>query len=106
MGFPSPATDYIEKTLTPEALCRIDANCTVIETSQGYAVIDRSSMPAEGETVLATFDGRNMFAKWMGGVLITEDGEAIEGDALDGVLVHGVLTYIINRIIDDRLPTM
>lgn len=51
--------------------------------------------------MLATFDGREQFAKWIGGALITEDGEAIEGEALDGVTVHGVLTYTINRLHDD-----
>ncbi|WP_231943001.1 hypothetical protein [Kosakonia sacchari] len=60
-----------------------------------------SARPGEGETVLATFDGREQFAKWIGGALITEDGEAIEGEALDGVTVHGVLTYTINRLHDD-----
>lgn len=37
----------------------------------------------------------------MRGVLITEDGEAIEGEALDGVTVHGLLTYTINRMRED-----
>lgn len=101
MGFPSPASDYIERTLTPEILCSIDANCHVIETSSGYAVIDRSLKPANGDLVLAMYDGRCQFAKVMGKSLITDDGEAIEGEALDGVTVFGVLTYTINSLHDD-----
>ncbi|HAU5442589.1 hypothetical protein NUU98_21020 [Cronobacter sakazakii] len=101
MAFPSPAADYAERTLTVDTLCKMDANCRIIETDTGYAVIDLSARPEEGETVLATFDGRAQFAKWMRGVLITEDGEAIEGEALDGVIVHGLLTYTINRFHDD-----
>ena len=101
MGFPSPATDYAEQALTPEILCRVDANCQVIETSAGYAVIDRSLRPADGDMVLALYDGRSQFAKWMGAALVTDDGEAIEGDALDNVTVFGVLTYTINRVKDD-----
>ncbi|ANR77020.1 hypothetical protein BBB57_01355 [Kosakonia sacchari] len=101
MGFPSPAADYAQRALTVDYLCQVDANCRIIETDSGYAVIDLSSRPGEGETVLATFDGRAQFAKWMRGVLITEDGEAIEGEALDGVTVHGLLTYTINRVRDD-----
>ncbi|WP_313626214.1 hypothetical protein [Kosakonia sp.] len=66
-------------------------------------MIDRASRPSEGETVLATFDGRVQFAKWMGGSLITEDGEAVEGEALDGVIVHGLLTYTITRLHDDGI---
>lgn len=71
MGFPSPATDYAERRLTVDALCQMDANCRIIETDTGYAVIDLSARPEDGETVLATFDGRAQFAKWMRGVLIT-----------------------------------
>lgn len=103
MGFPSPAADYTERTLTPEILCRIDANCQVIETSSGYAVIDRSLKPTNGDLVLAMYDGRCQFAKLMGKSLITDDGDAIEGDALDGVTVFGVLTYTINRVFDDTI---
>lgn len=103
MGFPSPASDYIERTLTPEILCRIGANCHVIETSSGYAVIDRSLKPANGDLVLAMYDGRCQFAKVMGKSLITDDGEAIEGEALDGVTVFGVLTYTINSLHEDGI---
>ena len=101
MGFPSPAADYAQRALTVDYLCQVDANSRIIETDSGYAVIDLSSRPGEGETVLATFDGRAQFAKWMGGALITEDGEAIEGEALDGVTVHGLLTYTITRLHND-----
>ncbi|WP_196010280.1 hypothetical protein [Citrobacter amalonaticus] len=102
MGFPSPAADYAQRALTVDVVCQMDANCRIVETDTGYAVIDLSARPSEGETVLATFDGRAQFAKWMGGALITEDGEAIEGEALDGVTVHGVLTYTINRLYEGR----
>ncbi|EFL6450605.1 hypothetical protein AAS80_004678 [Escherichia coli] len=101
MGFPSPAADYADRTITPEILCRVDANCQVIETNTGYAVIDRSLQPANGDMVLALYDGRSQFAKWMGAALITDDGEAIEGDALDEVTVFGVLTFTITRLHDD-----
>ncbi|MEQ4450992.1 hypothetical protein ABNT06_06085 [Kosakonia sacchari] len=103
MGFPSPAADYAQRALTVDYLCQVDTNCRIIETYTGYAVIDLSARPGEGETVLATFDSRAQFAKWMGGALITEDGEAIEGEALDGVIVHGVLTYTLIRVKDDDL---
>nr|WP_086869575.1 hypothetical protein [Kosakonia pseudosacchari] len=102
MGFPSPAADYAQRALTVDYLCQMDANCRIIETDSGYAVIDLSARPGEGETVLATFDGRAQFAKWMGGALITEDGEAVEGEALDGVTVHGVLTYSVIRVKEDN----
>lgn len=52
MGFPSPAKDYVEQTLTINRLCQIDANCRVLETSSGYAVIDVSRRPKQGDHVL------------------------------------------------------
>ncbi|EOV3887360.1 hypothetical protein [Escherichia coli] len=103
MGFPSPAADYADRTITPEILCRVDANCQVIETNIGYAVIDRSLQPGDGDMVLALYDGRSQFAKWMGAALITDDGEAIEGEALDDVTVAGVVTHIICDVRSDSL---
>ncbi|MDZ9009103.1 hypothetical protein ABHB64_12125 [Escherichia coli] len=76
-------------------------NCRLIETDSGWAVINTSLKPEPDGVVLASYDGRNHFVKLMGGALITEDGEAIEGEALDDVVVHGVLTHTINRIKED-----
>lgn len=97
MGFPSPAKDYAEQTLTINRLCQIDANCRVLETSAGYAVIDVSRRPKQGDHVLVSFCGLTQFGIVRGKALITSDGEAIEGDALDDVEVKGVLTFLINR---------
>ena len=104
MGFPSPATDYVEDRLTVDKLCHIDMNCRVIETDCGWAVINIALPVIPGVIVLATLDGRNHFAKVMGRSLITEDGEAVEGEGLEDVVVHGVVTYTINRCSDDRRP--
>lgn len=101
MGFPSPAGDYVESRLTPSTLCGINIDSIVIETSGGYAVIQRGMIPRLGDTLLATFDGRSHFVKRAGKALITEDGDAIEGEALDDVIVHGVVTFIINQVIND-----
>ncbi|MBL5963939.1 hypothetical protein I7V30_01465 [Lelliottia amnigena] len=98
MGFPSPATDYIEDRLTVDKLCHIDMNCRVIGTDSGWAVINIALPVIPGVVVLATFDGRNHFAKVMGRSLITEDGEAVEGEALENVVVHGVVTFTINSV--------
>lgn len=97
MGFPSPAKDYAEQTLTINRLCQIDANCRVLETSSGYAVIDVSRRPKQGDHVLVSFCGIIQFGIVRGRVLITSEGEAIEGEALDDVEVKGVLTFLINR---------
>ncbi|STR70990.1 Uncharacterised protein [Raoultella ornithinolytica] len=48
MGFPSPATDYIERRISITSLCNLGANTLVVETSDGYAVIDVSRRPPAG----------------------------------------------------------
>lgn len=109
MGFPSPAKDYIETPLTVESLCHVDANCLVIETTGGYAVIDRSLRAEQGDMVLINHCSRNQFAKLMGKALITDDGESLEGEALDDVDVAGVVTYTVHdlrRKPDEELPVI
>ncbi|WP_455424892.1 hypothetical protein [Dryocola sp. LX212] len=54
--------------------------------------------------MLIATEGRNEFAKVMGGALITEDGEAIEGEALDDVTVMGRVVFLIERMHDHNLP--
>ncbi|PLO71737.1 hypothetical protein CWN49_09350 [Klebsiella michiganensis] len=97
MGFPSPATDYIEQRLSVTSLCMFDANCRALETSAGYAIINVSIRPKQGSHVLISFCGSTQFAIVHGRALITSDGEAIEGGALNDVEVKGVVTYLINR---------
>lgn len=104
MGFVSPANDFAESTLTVNKICNLGANTLTIETSDGYAVIDVSRRPQQGDTVLIRYDGRMEFAKVMGSALITADGEAIEGDALDDVEVGGVITHTIIDLMQDHVP--
>lgn len=87
-------------------ICDIDANKLIVETSDGYAVIDVSRRPQQGDTVLIRYDGRMDFAKLMGGALITADGEAIEREALDDVEVGGVVTHTIIDLQRDYLPVI
>lgn len=104
MGFPSPAADYVERRLNITSLCNLDANSRTIETSDGYAIIDVSQRPGQGDIVLIHHDGRTEFAKLMGRAFITAEGEAIEGDALDDVTVVGVVTHTIIDLMRDNAP--
>lgn len=47
MGFSSPASDYIEDTLTVTKLCRMDANSKIVKTDSGYAILDMSLRPQQ-----------------------------------------------------------
>lgn len=97
MGFPSPANDYVETRLTVDRLCQVDANCRVIETSAGFAVINTAIRPSKTSVLCISFCGRVHFAVQRGKALIVSDGEAVEGEALDEVNVIGVVTFLINR---------
>lgn len=107
MGFPSPAQDYVESALSMDNLCGITADSRVIETTEGYAVINPGLKCQQGCYVLIQAFGRTHFAKIAGLAFITSDGEALEGDALDDVVVLGRVTHLIYRIInDDNCPVI
>ena len=103
MGFPSPASDYVERSLSPASICTT-ADSRILETSAGYAVVDPVTRLVQGEVLLILCGGRTQFAKFMGQSLICDDGEAIEGSALQETEVMGRVTFFINRTADDEYP--
>ncbi|WP_323066555.1 S24/S26 family peptidase [Klebsiella quasipneumoniae] len=103
MGFPSPATDYVEQRLSVNSICNVGPNTLVFERSGGYVVLDISLKPKHGSQVLIQHGGGTELATLRGKALITEDGEAIEGEALDDVTVAGVVTHIICDVRSDGL---
>lgn len=96
--------DYVERQLTPVALCNMGADSRVLETDLGFAVIEPVVKKTSGDVLLILCDGHTQFAKLLGRALITDDGEAIEGSALEQIEVLGRVTFFINRAIDDGLP--
>lgn len=100
MGFPSPAADYAEQTLSITSICGNDGNCRTIEISSGYAIINVVRKAKIGDTVLISFCGKLDLASVQGKALITSDGEVIEGDALDDVAFLGVVTYLLSSVTD------
>ncbi|HBS0578032.1 TPA: hypothetical protein MAC15_005023 [Klebsiella pneumoniae] len=104
MGFPSPASDYIETRLTPERICGIGIDTRILETSSGFAVIEPCNRLVQNQVLLILSGGRTQFARVMGRALITDDGEAIEGEAAEGVEVMGRVTCFINSTDADDIP--
>ncbi|WP_373681810.1 hypothetical protein [Citrobacter koseri] len=72
----------------------------MLETDVGFAVIEPATRKTPGDVLLILFDGNTQF----GEVLITDDGEAIEGTALAEVEVLGRVTFFINRATEDDIP--
>ncbi|WP_193108819.1 hypothetical protein [Klebsiella aerogenes] len=56
--------------------------------------------------MLISYFGVQQFAIFIGGSLITEDGDSIEGDALSDVELIGVVTHIISKAGFDDSPVM
>lgn len=77
-------------------ICEVNRNSCLVETSGGYAIFQTDKVPYDGNRVVLSAFGRLQFAVVMGGGLITEDGESIEGDVIDDVNVLGVVTFFIN----------
>lgn len=107
MGFPSSATDYVERTLAPEVLCGITANSLVIEKSDDWAIVERGMRPQKRRTLLA-----NLLQSWQTlrsmarSVDDTNDGEALAGEAFDEVEVVGVVTHVVIDLQRDDCPAM
>lgn len=103
MGFPSPATDYVEQRLSVNSICNVGPNTRVFERDGGYVVLDISLKPKQGSQVLIQHGGGTELATLRGRALITEDGEAIEGEVLNDVTVAGVVTHVICDVRSDSL---
>ncbi|HBQ2673148.1 hypothetical protein CWN17_20345 [Klebsiella pneumoniae] len=103
MGFPSPASDYVEQRLSVNTICNVGPNTRVFERDGGYVVLDISLKPKQGSQVLIQHGGGTELATLRGRSLITEDGEAIEGEVLNDVTVAGVVTHIICDVRSDSL---
>ena len=105
MEFPSSAEDKhaafvaVSETVLPPS-------ASIVETQEGYDVIENASAFKRGDTLLILFCGRQQHAYWAGDVLITDDGEAIEGEALDDVRLGGVVTHTISPVWVDDNPVM
>lgn len=104
MGFPSPATDYVERRLSPETICNVGIDSRILETSSGFAVIEPITRLVQGQILLILSGGQTQFARFLGKALITEDGEEIEGDAAEEVEVMGRVTFFINSTDADESP--
>ena len=114
-GFPSPAQDYIERTLDLNELCIKHPSATFFVRAEGDSmiqagiftgdvlVVDRSLQPRDRDIVIASVGGE-FTVKRLGllpfPALHAEnpDYEPIKIDTEDGVEVFGVVTNVIHPL--------
>ncbi|HBD2919314.1 TPA: hypothetical protein JLC50_002205 [Escherichia coli] len=101
-----PRTSDIQTNFVAATEPLFPLSARIVETQEGFDVIDNTSLFQRGDTLLIWFCGRQQHAYWAGGALITDDGEAIEGEALDDVIIVGVVTHTISPVWVDDNPVM
>ncbi|MCI2291370.1 MULTISPECIES: hypothetical protein [Enterobacter] len=101
-----PRTADIHTAFVAASESFLPPSSSIVETQQGYDVIEKEMLFKIGGTLLIWFCGRQQHAYWAGDVLITDDGEAIEGEALDDVRLVCVVTHTIRPVVSDENPFM
>ena len=106
MGFPSPASDYIERRIDlNDVLMPHRNNMILIETPDGFALVDGSLTPRPGNKVASQVDGYPMIGKYFRTGIITEEGETMDGESLEGVVMLNVVTHEVLSVYEaDWLP--
>ncbi|CAM6493012.1 hypothetical protein [Enterobacter intestinihominis] len=105
MGFPSTAAE-IRTAFVADIESSLPESARIVETQEGYDVIEKSALLKRGDTMLIWYCGRQQHAYMAGDSLITDDGEAIEGEALEHVRLVGVVTHTISPVWVDDNPVM
>lgn len=105
MGIPSSVAD-MHSVFVAAKESIIHPSSHIVETQEGYDVVEIATRFKRGDTLLIWFCGRQQHAYWAGDALITDDGEAIEGEALDDVRLVGVVTHTIRPVGSDENPFM
>lgn len=105
MGFPSPAQDFVESRLDLNKLFAPHPdNMIRIETPTGFALVDRSLIPAPGDTVAFQHDDYPQLGKLFRSGIITQDGETIDGEGLEGIIVLGKVTAEVLSVHEPSRP--
>lgn len=107
MGFPSPATDYIEDSICLNRLFIPHPSATsLVEFGGLQYVIDSAAVPGPGSEICYEIFGEVAIGKFMGRAIITPDGDAIEGEALSEVIVLGAVVLTITQHFDFNGPAI
>jgi DNA polymerase V len=107
MGFPSPASDYVEgridlnKVLMPHPI-----HMLMIETPVGFAIVDRTIQGKTGDKVAFQLGDYSQLGRLFKIGIITSDGETIDGEGMDGIIVLGKVTAEVVSVHEPSRPTI
>lgn len=104
MGFPSPATDYVESRIDLNVICQIRPTVSMLEIDGDFHLVDSGLKPCSGDLLCFELYGDVGVGKLMGQSIITRDGEALEGAAMEGIVVLGKVTFMVSSFYDDHRP--
>ncbi|MEN4597880.1 phage repressor protein [Pantoea agglomerans] len=99
MGFPSPATDYVEKRIDlNDVLMPHRNNMILIETADGFVLADKSLTPVPGDKVAFQLGEFPQLGRLFSSGIISSDGETIDGESMDGIVVLGKVTVEVLQV--------
>ncbi|WP_277268802.1 phage repressor protein [Pantoea septica] len=105
MGFPSPASDYIERRIDlNDVLMPHRNNMILIETSDGFVLADKSLKPAPGDKIAFQIGEYPQLGRLFSTGIITPDGETIDGEGLEGIIVLGKVTSEVLAVYEPYRP--
>ncbi|MCL9650245.1 phage repressor protein [Pantoea agglomerans] len=105
MGFPSPASDYVERRIDLNDVLMPHRNNTIlIETSDGFVLADKSLKPAPGDKVAFQLGEFPQLGRLFSTGIITSDGETIDGEGMDGIIVLGKVTAEVVSVHEPSRP--
>lgn len=107
MGFPPPASDYIERRIDlNDVLMPHRNNMILIETPDGFVLADKSLKPVLGDKVAFQIGEFPQLGRLFSTGIITSDGETIDGDGMDGIIVLGRITAEVVSVYEPLRPTI
>lgn len=107
MGFPSPASDYIERRIDlNDVLMPHRNNMILIETPDGFVLADKSLKPAPGDKIAFQIGEFPQLGRLFSTGIITSDGDTIDGEGMEGIIVLGKVTSEVASVYEPLRPTI
>lgn len=105
MGFPSPASDYVEGRIDlNKLLMPHPTHMLMIETPVGFAIVDRTVQGRTGDKVAFQLGDYSQLGRLFKTGIITSDGETIDGEGMEGIIVLGKVTSEIVSVHEPSRP--